>query len=110
VKVCIDLPLQFAIVKWLTLWLKEGHGQATGRIEFAEKLLFPLGDLLLKGRDVDQVVAFMWIGRQIVEAVFVPDPVVVDVFVAVAANGQSGGSASNERPSIFPAASAGRPQ
>ena len=90
-KVCTDLRLQLAIVKWLALWLKQGHGQATGGIEFAGKLLLPLGDLLLKGRNVDQIdqiVPFMRIGRQVVKAVFVPNPMVVDVFVAVATNGQ----------------------
>ncbi len=46
--------------------------------------------MFLIGGNVDEIVAFVRVGFEIIEAIAIPDTVIVDVFVTVRSDGEAG--------------------
>ncbi len=84
------LAFEFAIVVGVACGGADGECEAAGGVQFFEELLLEGCCLLLEGGYLNEVMAFVGIGLQIVEAIQVPETVVVDVFPAVGADGESG--------------------
>ena len=57
-------------------------------MQFLEHLLFHRGDLILISGHINQVVSLDRIGFQIVKTVVVPRAVIINVLIAIGANGE----------------------
>ena len=69
----------------------DGHQESAGLTEFLEELGAEGVGFFAEGRDPDQVVAFVGVGLEVVEAIDVPVAMGIDVFPAVSTNGKGGG-------------------
>ena len=69
----------------------DGHEESARLTKFLEELGAEGVGFFAEGRDPDQVVAFVGVGLEVVEAIDVPVTMGVDVFPAVSTNGKSGG-------------------
>jgi len=76
--------------------------QGSGGFEFGEELLFEGVFFFGESGDIDEVVAFVGVGLEVVEAVFIPEAVVVDILVSLGADGEeSGGGREVPFPVVF---------
>lgn len=93
---------EFAIVVGIAGGGPDGEGETAGGVQFIEELFLEGGRLFLKGGDLDEVMAFVGVGLEVIEAVQVPEAVVVDVFPAVGTDGEScGGGGEVPFPVVF---------
>ena len=76
---------------WVASRGADGHEESAGLTEFLEELRAEGVGFFAEGRDLDQVVAFVGVGLEVVEAIDVPVAVGVDIFPAVGTNGKGGG-------------------
>ncbi|GEM_PF-1605810 len=90
-QVSILLPLQFPVVIGVASRGADGHEESARLTKFLEELGAEGVGFFAEGRDPDQVVAFVGVGLEVVEAIDVPVTMGVDVFPAVSTNGKSGG-------------------
>ena len=83
--VCV-LARQLTVAEAFACRRTDRDGQSAHCFQLSEHLLLELRDLFLERWNLDQVVAFVGIGLQIIKSVLIPHAVVVDALVSIGAN------------------------